>query len=98
MKNALALLLICLALPVRADSDDQNRAREAVERHEILPLAKILRNIRRQYGRNIVDIEFEDHKGQYFYEFEIIDSKGQIVEILVDAATGKVAGNEGTQD
>ncbi|MBI1218266.1 MAG: peptidase [Rhodobacteraceae bacterium] len=102
MKPLLVLTIICLALMaprlVRADSDDQDRAREAVEHHEILPLAGILAAVKRSYGSNVVDIEYEDSDGRKIYEFEIVDDKGQVIEVQVDAATGKVIGNEGAQD
>lgn len=102
MKPLLVLALFCLALAAprlaRADDDDQDRAREAVEQHEILPLAGILAAVKRTYGSNVVDIEYEDSGDRKIYEFEIVDSKGQVIEVQVDAATGKVIGNEGSQD
>ncbi len=102
MKPLLVLTLFCLALAApwsaRADSDDQDRAREAVAQHEILPLAGILAAVKRTYGRNVVNIEYEDSGDRKIYEFEIVDSKGQVIEVQVDAATGKVIGNEGSRD
>ncbi|OIQ64298.1 peptidase propeptide and YPEB domain protein [mine drainage metagenome] len=63
-----------------------------------MPLAKILAAVKRTYGNNVVDIEFEDHKGQKVYEFEIIDPSGQVIEVVIDAATGKRVGNEEEKD
>lgn len=102
MKSLLVPTLVWLALsvprPALADSDDQDRAREAVEQHEILPLAGILAAVKRTFGSNVVDIEYEDSDGQKIYEFEIVDVRGQVIEVQVDAVTGKVIGNEGSQD
>jgi uncharacterized membrane protein YkoI len=98
MTPLLLLALLCLARPAFADSDDQDRASEALERHEILPLAKILASVKQTYGPNVVDIEYEEDHGRHIYEFEIVETSGQVIEVQVDAATGKVIGNEGEQD
>ncbi|MDE3028514.1 MAG: PepSY domain-containing protein, partial [Paracoccaceae bacterium] len=74
------------------------RAREAYEHHEIMPLAKIFASVKRTYGNNIVDIEFENHNGKPVYEFEIIDASGQVIEVVINAATGKPVGNEEEKD
>lgn len=98
MRKIAVLLLICLALPAHADSDDQNRAREAYERHQILPLAKILSSVRKTYGGNVVRIEYEEKNGRRLYEFEIVDDKGRVIEVQYDAATGKRIPDEKEQD
>lgn len=103
MRRPAALLLaLALALPAvgsaRADDDDQDRAREAYEHHEILPLSAILPKVEKAYGRDVVNIEYEEAHGRHIYEFEIIDASGQVIEVQVDAATGKVIGNERETD
>lgn len=97
---ALSLLLaLALGAPrAHADGDDQDRAREAYERHEILPLATILRGVERRYGRNVVNIEYEEEAGMPVYEFEIVDPSGQVIEVVVDARTGRTLGKEGEKD
>lgn len=102
MRRLLPLILLCVSLataPVaRADSDDQDRASEALERHEILPLAGILAKVKRTYGDNVVNIEYEEEQGRRVYEFEIVEHSGQVIEIHVDAATGKVIQGDEDQD
>jgi uncharacterized membrane protein YkoI len=102
MKLLAAVILLALALPAalpaRADSDDQNRAREAYERHEILPLAEILAKVKQTYRGNVVNIEYEEQGKRHIYEFEIVNPKGQVIEVQVDAATGKVIGDEGGEN
>ena len=102
MKIRATLLILALTLPAalaaRADSDDQNRAREAYERHEILPLSGILASVRKSYPGNVVNIEYEELAHRHIYEFEIVNPKGQVVEVDVDAATGKVIGAEAGED
>lgn len=98
MRKIATLLLICLALPAHADNDDQNRAREAYERHEILPLAKILAKVKRATPGTVVRVEYEDAKGRHIYEFEIVNQKGQVIEVQYDAATGQRLPEEKEQD
>ncbi len=102
MRSAAPLLLSCiLLLPasiVRADSDDQDRAREAYEHHQILSLATILKAVEKRYGRNVVNIEYEEHGDRPVYEFEIINASGQVIEVVVDAKTGRSEGPEGEKD
>ncbi len=102
MRRSLPLILLCLSLATaqaaRADSDDQNRASEALERHEILPLAGILAKVKRTYGDNVVNIEYEERGTRRIYDFEIVGQSGQVIEIHVDAATGKVIQGDEDQD
>lgn len=89
MRKIVALLLICFALPAHADGDDQNRAREAYEHHQILPLAKILASVKKTYGGNVVRVEYEEKNHLRIYEFEIINNQGEVIEVQINAATGK---------
>ena len=76
----------------------EGSSREALERHEILPLAGILAKVKRTYGDNVVNIEYEEEQGRRVYEFEIVEHSGQVIEIHVDAATGKVIQGDEDQD
>lgn len=82
-------LLLSLAAPVLAD-DDQDRAREALARGEILPLSRILAVVEREVGGRVIDIDFDRHDGRYVYELEAVSRDGRLVELSVDAATGTV--------
>ncbi len=97
MRLLTILVLLCLALPVHADDDDQDRARAALARHEIQPLSHILAQVKRLHEGTIVNIEYEDQDGTPTYEFEIVQPSGQVIDLRVDAATGKVLG-EGEND
>lgn len=69
---------------------DQDRAREALERGEALPLADILARVRPELGGEIVGVSFEREDGRWIYEFKVIGSDGRLKEVYVDAATTRV--------
>lgn len=83
-------------LPALADGDretaeeqDHDRARGAVERGDILPLATILEAIRPSIDGEIVGIELEREDGRWIYEIKVIDRRGRMLEIDADARTAK---------
>ena len=73
---------------------DQDRARSAVEGHEILPLPRVVSEVRRSFGGRVIEVNLERKRGRYVYELKLISADGRIVEVEVDAATG-VAVDEG---
>jgi len=81
---------------VRADDDDHEQARTALQQNKALPLEQILEQIRPKLGGRIVGIEFEQEDGHYFYEIKTVTPDGQIAEIYVDARTAQIV--EGMED
>lgn len=67
-----------------------DRARRAVGRGEILPMAQVLERLQAQVRGEVVDVELEREHGRWVYEFKIIDTKGRLLEVYVDAQTGAV--------
>jgi uncharacterized membrane protein YkoI len=85
------LLLAVWAAPLRADRDhDHESARRAVERGEALPLADILERVRAELGGEIVGVSFERKGHRWVYEFKVIAPGGRLMEVYVDAASGRV--------
>ena len=70
--------------------EDHERAREALERGDILPLTEILETIRLTYPGHVLETEFEREDGGYRYELELLDNDGYVLEIEVDASTGEI--------
>ncbi len=93
MSALVALLLLCLSAPARAD-DDADRALRALERGEVRPLAEILAAVAPELGGEIVGVEFEREEDRHVYEFEVITPAGRLVEVYVDAATARVLERE----
>ena len=68
----------------------QRSIRNAVQQKQILPLGEIKRHIEKKTKSEIIYIELEQEDGQWVYEFKIIDSRGHLREIYVDANSGKI--------
>ena len=104
-------MLIGLALamaPARADDDgceageydrehDHERARRALECGEVMPLADVLAAVRPHISGKIIETEFEKEDGIWVYEMKYIDRRGRMVEIYVDARTGRILKSEGDE-
>jgi uncharacterized membrane protein YkoI len=94
LSHALVALSILLstASPALADESrrDQDEAREAVERGAIRPLEEILAKLRERFPSEVVKVKLEREHGLWVYEFRLLDPRGRLREITVDAATGAV--------
>ena len=69
---------------------DFELAQEAVERGEILPLAQILRQLDAEHPGTVVEVELEYAEGIRVYEVELITRDGRLIEVDMDAATGRI--------
>lgn len=80
------------------DDDSENSGKEnklgavrdAVTNNEILPLSELKAIVVARFGSNIVDIEIDMEKGLWIYEFKIISASGRLVEVYMDAETGRI--------
>lgn len=90
---ALALLLGCALLAgghLRADDDDHDRARQALEQGEVLPLRTVLDIVERDFQGHVLEIEFERKDDRFIYEIRLLQDDGHIVKFEVDATDGSV--------
>jgi len=74
---------------------DHERARRAVACGEIMPLADVLAAVRPHISGNVIETEFEREDGIWVYELKYIDPQGHMVEVYVDATTGRILKTEG---
>lgn len=93
------LLLILVPLVVlapassRAHEDDHERRdamRRAMEAGEVLPLSEILSRVRSQVAGDVSSIEIEGARGRWRYELRVIDRTGRVIEVRVDAQSGRI--------
>ena len=84
---AAALLTAGGAPAFARDHDD---ARRAVEAGEIRPLADILNTVKGTLPGEVVGVKLEREAGAWMYEFRVVDDKGRLFEIHVDARNGEV--------
>lgn len=91
-----ALLVAAIAVagmglgPSPAGARDHDDVRQAVERGEIRSLADILAAIRDKLPGEVAGVEIEQKNGRWLYEFRVVDSKGRLFEVYVDARTGEI--------
>ena len=96
------MMLLYLALVVGTISDqvvasedlDQSEIRELVRQGEIMSLDTILAQFPAEEFGKLLDLEAEREDGVIVYEFEFLRTDGRIVEIEVDARTGKILEQE----
>ena len=74
---------------------DEDRARGALEKGEVLPLEQLMAGVRDRVHGEISGIELEKESGIWVYEFKVISPHGQVMEVRVDAKTGKLIGKKG---
>lgn len=78
----------------RGRGGDHDEAREAYERGEALPLARVLPLALAAVPGEILEIELERQRGRLVYEIEILARNGRVRKVILDARTGAVLGVE----
>ncbi|ARO23737.1 hypothetical protein CO659_25335 [Rhizobium sp. S9] len=98
------LVLLSPSLPLwSAHADDlPDRSREAddlpshddlpkrVQEGQILPLAVLKAKVLARLPGELIDVSVDRHDGGIVYEFRILRSGGQVTEVEVDAASGRI--------
>jgi uncharacterized membrane protein YkoI len=74
----------------RGYDDDQEKVWEARKRGTILPLEKILESVLRTYPGEVLKIDLDDDDDYLIYEIEILTRRGIVLELEVDAHTGRI--------
>ena len=102
MRKAAARIVLALtilgagAAATRADDEDADheRARAALTRGDIRPLAEIYTLVRPRIDGEIVETELEREDGRWVYEIKYISRSGRMRELYIDAKTGKTIKTE----
>lgn len=79
----------------RSWEPDHDRAKRARERGEIRPLEEILPMVRERFPGEVAQIELEREHGVWIYEFKVLNPAGRLLDIKIDAATGREIKAEG---
>jgi len=86
---ALALVLVAGsgAVALAVDKKAALAARLA-QNGDILPLEQILQHVQAVQPGKVIEAEFEHDRGRYIYEIEVLDNKGVVWKLKLDAKTG----------
>ena len=98
MRGLAAGLVISAALLLPAyavDLGDHDRARQALDAGEILPLGTVLENVKRDTPGEVMEVELEHKKDRWVYEIKLLRPGGALVKLLVDASNGTIITRSG---
>lgn len=88
---------VCLALmlsiggwlPALADDrHDHDRARQALEAGEVLPLRTVLERVEREYPGQVMEVELERKGERWVYEIKMLRTGGALQKLKFDARNG----------
>lgn len=89
-----ALCVLVAGAPAEAErgrgGDDQERAWQARRSGAVLPIEVILDRVLKDYPGEIVEIDFDDEDDGFIYEIKVLTRRGIVLEMEVDAATGRI--------
>ena len=98
MAGSLMVLFVAATAPfARSQEDgipDYELAQSAVEKGEIIPLADVFKRLQKPFPGKITEVELEYSNGRRVYEVELVTDDGRLIEVDMDAATGKVLESE----
>ncbi len=69
---------------------EQESARDAYQRGEIMSLEDIRRNVQRDFTGQIIGTKLQSNNADYVYKFRVLSPDGSIKTIDVDAKTSRV--------
>ena len=84
-----AALILAIAPPAGADSD-HDRARQALEAGEILPLRTVLEKLARDVPGQVMEVELERSSERWVYEIKLLQAGGALIKLKVDARDATV--------
>lgn len=88
--TAAAMALLGPANATARERDDHDRARQAVESGQVLPLKAILARVEREHPGEVLEVELEQDDGVWLYEIKLLQSGGLLNKLKLDARTGAV--------
>ncbi len=102
MRNRLIHVMVFIAAlaphcasAIAKDHDDAERAYRGARSGDFLPVAELMRTVRAAYPGEIVETELEDDDGKVHYEFYVLQADGRMIEVKVDARSGRILTVEG---
>lgn len=78
-----------LAWPLAHADSDHDRARDAVQTGQVLPLKTVLDRLEREHPGQVLEVELERDDGRWIYEVKLLQAGGRLVKLELDAASGE---------
>ena len=75
-----------------ADNSDHERARQAVEAGDVLPLRTILDRVEGEYPGQVMEVELDREKGEWVYEIKLLRKGGVLMKLKIQARDGTILG------
>ncbi len=89
--SALTALLLLGSSPAWAsDKADQDRALQAVQNGEILPLRTVLERLEKELPGQVLEVELERKQALWVYEVKLLQRDGRRVKLLLDARDASI--------
>jgi uncharacterized membrane protein YkoI len=84
------ILLVMLSAGSMAWAGDHERARALLKQGKILSLSEIMKQANSRVPGKILEVELEEKGGKIVYEIEFLSEHGVVMEMLIDARTGRL--------
>ena len=72
----------------RDRNGDQDLARQALQRGEVLPIARILELAAKHQPGDVIEVQLDERRGRLEYEIRVLTPQGRVRELRLDARTG----------
>jgi len=89
-----ATLLFITSTGWASDDIGQDEAQALRNQGNILPLEKILDAARHLHPGRVAEVELKQKRNRYIYEVEIVDAKGKVWEMKIDASDASLISQE----
>jgi uncharacterized membrane protein YkoI len=93
----MTLAMLSTGVSYAADNADHDRARQAVEAGDVLPLRTILERVEREYPSRVMEVELDREKGEWVYEIKLLRKGGALMKLKILARDGTILGSKEKQ-
>ena len=91
---ACGLLAVCALAghggAAASNKGDHERALQAVQSGQVLPLAKVLSLVEKAHPGQVLEVELESEGQVWLYEIKLLQPDGRLTKLKVDARTGEI--------
>lgn len=83
-------LALAASPAIGSGKDDHDRARQAVQAGQVLPLPTVLERLQREIPGQVLEVELEQEQTGWIYEIKLLTPAGQLTKVKLDARTAEV--------